>query len=143
MVEKKVSYKDYNGVERSETFYFNLEQSELLDSMADFLPEDIAKGVDEFKDVESVVRAIIDAKTMKEVIAFLKAFIDKSYGVKSEDGRRFVKDDATLMAFKQTPAYSKIYMEMATNSDKMAGFINAVIPEAVAPAQQTVLASNT
>ena len=29
MYKKEVTYKDYNGVERTETFYFNLTQTEL------------------------------------------------------------------------------------------------------------------
>ena len=58
--------------------------------------------------------------------------IDKSYGVRSADGRKFIKNDEVLNNFKQTEAYSNIYMRFATDSKFAADFMNNIIPKEMA-----------
>ena len=56
----------------------------------------------------------------------------KAYGEKSADGKRFIKIDDNgrplAIAFEQTPAYSEIFMELATDADAGAAFINGILP---------------
>lgn len=58
------------------------------------------------------------------------------YGEKSPDGKRFVKSEELSTAFSQTEAYSQLYMELATDADKAAEFINGVIPNKKPAASQ-------
>ena len=51
-----------------------------------------------------------------------------AYGKKSPDGRRFIKNNEIREEFTQTEAYSIIFMELATDADKAAEFINGIIP---------------
>ena len=53
----------------------------------------------------------------------------KSYGEKSADGKRFIKTPEIAEAFSQTEAYSVLFMELATNADSAAAFVNGIIPK--------------
>ena len=117
MIKKTVTYTDYNEVERTENFYFNLSKAEVLEmemSTAGGMAESIQK--------------IIDAKDMPAIIRVFKDLVLKAYGVKSDDGRRFIKSKELSEEFSQTEAYSQIFMELATNADEAAKFVNGIVP---------------
>lgn len=117
MIKKTVTYTDYNKVERTENFYFNLSKAEVLEmemSTAGGMAESIQK--------------IIDAKDMPAIIRVFKDLVLKAYGVKSDDGRRFIKSKELSEEFSQTEAYSQIFMELATNADEAAKFVNGIVP---------------
>ena len=61
-----------------------------------------------------------------------KDLVLKSYGVKSDDGRRFIKNEKLREEFEQTEAYSILYMELSTDADAAAAFVNGIIPADVA-----------
>ncbi len=126
LTTKTVTYTDYNGVERTEKFYFNLTQAELLDM------ELSASG-----GLEKELRAIIDADDKRALINKVKEFMLKAYGVKSDDGKRLVKNDEVREAFVQSEAYSKILMELLTDEKACAAFFNAIVPS-TAPAPMPV-----
>lgn len=130
LTTKTVTYTDYNGVERTEKFYFNLTQAELLDM------ELSASG-----GLEKELRAIIDADDKRALINKVKEFMLKAYGVKSDDGKRLVKNDEVREAFIQSEAYSKILMELLTDEKACAAFFNAIVPSA-APAPMPVRGVN-
>ena len=117
MIKKTVTYTDYNEVERTENFYFNLSKAEVLEmemSTAGGMAESIQK--------------IIDAKDMPAIIRVFKDLVLKAYGVKSDDGRRFIKSKELSEEFSQTEAYSQSFMELATNADEAAKFVNGIVP---------------
>lgn len=118
MLPKTITYTDYNGVERTETFYFNLTKSELAKwSMS------VEGGLHER------LQRIIDAKDNVAVMNEFNNIIEKSYGVKSDDGRRFMKSTEITKEFMQTPAYDQLYMELITGgTDVMSAFINGIVP---------------
>lgn len=118
MLKKTIAYTDYDGNERKEDFYFNLTKAELLE-----MELGISGGMQNF------LQRIIDAKDVPELADIFKKIILKSYGVKSPDGKRFVKSDELTTEFTQTEAYSELYMELCTDSDKAAAFMNAIIPK--------------
>ena len=118
MLPKTITYTDYNGVERTETFYFNLSKSELTRwSMS------VEGGLHER------LQRIIDAKDNVAVMKEFDNIIAKSYGVESDDGRRFEKSKQITEEFMQTPAYDQLYMELITGgTDVMSAFINGIVP---------------
>lgn len=121
MLKKSIKYTDYNGVERTEDFYFNLSKAELMEmemSTAGGLAETITK--------------IVAAQDQPAIIKLFKELILKAYGEKSADGKRFVKSDEIAAAFSQTEAYSELFMELSTDSDKAAEFVNKVVPAGLA-----------
>lgn len=117
MFKRTETYTDYNGVERTEDFYFNLTESELVD-----MEIGTAGGLAE------TVRVLIASKDIKAVIAIFKDLVFKAYGEKSSDGKRFVKSYEISKAFSETEAYNQIFMDLATNADAAAAFINGIIP---------------
>lgn len=121
MLKKEITYKDYNGTERTESFYFNLSQAELMEMEMSTLG-----GYAE------MVQAIVAAQDAPSIIKIFKDLILKAYGEKSPDGKRFIKSNELSTAFSQTEAYSNLFMELATDADKAAEFVNGIIPADVA-----------
>ena len=117
MLKKTITYTDYNGVERTEDFYFNLTKAELLDW------ELSTNG-----GLTVVAQRIINAKDQVKAIKLFREIIDKSYGVKSEDGRRFIKNETVLNEFRESPAYSELYMELVSNDQAASAFVNSILP---------------
>lgn len=117
MLKKTITYTDYNGVDRTEDFYFNLTKAELMEW------ELSTNG-----GLTTIAQRIVAAKDQVKLIKLFREIIDKSYGVKSEDGRRFVKNDEVLSEFQQSPAYSQLYMELITDDNAGSAFVNAVLP---------------
>lgn len=120
MLKKTITYSDYNGVERTENFYFNLSKAELMEmelSQAGGLAEMINK--------------IVAANDAPSIIRVFKDIILKAYGEKSEDGKRFIKSKEISEAFAQTEAYSQLFMELAMDDKAAAEFINGIVPSDV------------
>lgn len=118
MLKKTVTYEDYNGVERTEDFYFNLTKSEIMK---------LEMGTD--GGYAEMLQRISDAKDAPEIMAQFERILKLAYGERSDDGRRFVKSEAISEAFAQTPAYDTIFMELCTDAELAAKFINAIVPK--------------
>lgn len=117
MLKKTISYTDYNGTERKEDYYFNLSNAEVME-----MELSTAGGLAE------MIRRIVAAQDAPSIIKIFKELILKAYGEKSPDGKRFVKSEELSTAFSQTEAYSKLFMELATDADAAANFVNGIIP---------------
>lgn len=117
MLKRTVNYTDLNGVPQSEEVYFNLTKAELLE---------MEMSTDE--GFAETLRRIIDAKNNRELLAEFKKLILASYGKKSEDGRRFVKDDNDRKEFEQSLAFDQLFTEFATDANSAATFVNGIIP---------------
>lgn len=118
MLKKTITYTDYDDVERTEDFYFNLNESELAEMQ---LTTDGG-----FKEK---LERIVHAKDQASIIKVFKEVILAAYGIKSEDGRRFCKSKEISDDFAATPAYNILFMELATDEKKASDFINAIIPK--------------
>lgn len=112
-----VTYNDYNDVERTEDFYFNLTKAELVE-----WEYGVSGGL------TAICEKIIAAKDMPALIKTFKDLVLKAYGVKSADGRTFIKNDKVREEFMQNPAYSMIFMDLATDDKKAADFVNGILP---------------
>lgn len=117
MLKKEITYTDYNGVERTETHYFNLSKAELLDM------ELFTEG-----GYVNMLERVVKENDQIAIIKIFKELVMKSYGKKSEDGRRFVKSQELLDEFMQSEAFSEFYMELATDSNAAAEFANGIMP---------------
>lgn len=118
MLKKTIVYTDYNGVERTEDFYFNLSKAELME-----MEMTTSGGL-----AESIQR-IVAAQDAPAIIKIFKDLVLKAYGEKSPDGKRFIKSDEISASFAQTEAYSNLFMELATDADAAAKFVNGIIPK--------------
>lgn len=118
MYKIREKYEDYDGNERVEEFYFNLTKAEITDM------ELTTEG-----GMSAMLDRIIAAKDTAKLIAVFKDLILRSYGQKSPDGRRFIKSDELTKEFTETPAYSQIYLRLATDDKAATEFVNNVIPK--------------
>ncbi len=121
MIAKTIKYKDYNGTEREDKFFFNLTQAEITE-----MELSVNGGLSD------MIKGIVEAKNQPEIIKIFKKLILKAYGEKTADGKRFRKTDDNgcplSIAFSETEAYSKLFMELATDDAKAAEFVNGVMP---------------
>lgn len=118
MLKKTVTYVDYNGLERKEDFYFNLTQAEIAE-----MEMSTSGGLAE------MIQKVVDAKDAPAIIKIFKDLVLKAYGEKSTDGKRFIKSEEISVAFSQTEAYSQIFMELATDAEAAADFVNGIVPK--------------
>ena len=117
MVKKTITYLDYNDTERTEDFYFNITEAEIAE-----MELSTAGGL------TTMIENVVKSQDTPAIIKIFKELVLKSYGEKSPDGRRFIKSAEISEAFSQTPAYSEIFMELATNADAAAKFVNGIVP---------------
>lgn len=117
MLKKTIKFTDFDGNEREETFYFNLTKAEAMEMQ-----------LSHNGGISSMLKRIIEEKDQKKIMEFFKEFVHKTYGVKSDDGRTFVKNQKVLDEFISTEAYSNLFVELATNESVAADFINGVLP---------------
>lgn len=117
MLKETRTYTDYDGVERTEDFYFGLSKAELAEM------ELSTDG-----GMQNLIEKIINSKDNKKIIEIFKDILLKSYGEKSADGRRFVKSPELSKAFSETPVYSDMFMELATDDKKASAFIDGILP---------------
>ena len=117
MLKKTITYLDYNGVERTEDFYFNLTKAEIME-----MEMSTSGGLTE------MINRIVAAQDAPAIISVFKKLILKAYGEKSPDGKRFIKSDKISEEFSQTEAYSQLFMELATNADEASKFVNGIVP---------------
>lgn len=130
MIKKTVNYVDFDGNERTETLYFNMTQTELVEIAID-LPDGLSEsvGTDPTKiDEKIAVPKVLEALGSKGVLDFIKKLVLKSYGIKSEDGRRFEKSEKISTEFSQTLAFDKVIMELMTGDKAAIEFMNSLIP---------------
>lgn len=117
MYTRKLTYTDFDGVERTETFRFNLTKAEIAE-----LELSTEGGL------QNHLQNIIDSKSQTDLIRNFKKILLLAYGEKSPDGRRFDKSEEISAKFASTQAYSDLFMEFATNSESALNFVKQILP---------------
>lgn len=125
MLKREIKYLDYNDEEVTDTYYFNLTKSEIIEM------ESGREG-----GLESFLKRIVETKDQASLIAEFKKIILHSFGVKSDDGKRFMKSETLRNEFEQTAAYDALFIDLATNENSAAEFIKGILPKDM----QTVIA---
>lgn len=126
MLPVPIKYTDFNGVDRTETFYFNLTQSELTEM-----------NLTTVGGMKSFIERITNTQDQAELIRLFKELILKAYGQKSDDGKRFIKNKEIREGFEQTMAYDSLFMKLATDEKEAIKFVNGIMPpEVVAEANK-------
>lgn len=118
MLKKTITYTDYNGHQRTEDHYFNLNKAELVE-----LELSVSGGLTAMMD------RIIAAEDNPTLFKIFKDLVLKAYGIKSDDGRKFIKNQEVRDDFAQTEAYSVLVMELVSDAEKAAEFFNLIIPQ--------------
>lgn len=118
MYKKLMTYEDFDGNERTEELYFNLTEQEVTEYQ-----------LSHNGGITTLINRIIQAQDWKSMVEYWKEFILMCYGVKSDDGRRFVKNDIVREEFASTNAFSDLFMLLSTDDNEAAKFVNNVLPK--------------
>lgn len=122
MLRREITYTDYNGMERTEPFYFNFNEAECTD-----MNLTTEGGLEQF------INKIMATQDMPSLIKLFKELVLKAYGEKSADGKYFMKFDRDgyrlADKFAQTEAFNVLYMELVTDDVAAADFFKAVLPK--------------
>lgn len=120
MLKKTITYTDYNGNERTEDFFFHLTKAEIME-----MEMSTTGGLAE------MIQKVVATQDTPAIVKIFKELVLNAYGEKSPDGKRFIKSKELSTAFSQTEAYSILFMELATDADKAAKFVNGIVPDDV------------
>lgn len=120
MIIKTVKYTDYDGNERNEDLYFNLNKAEVTEM------ELSVNGR-----FSTMLEKLVKEKNSSEMIKVLKEIILKSYGEKSIDGKRLVKSEEISKAFSETEAYVEVFMEIVSSPEAAIAFVQGILPSEI------------
>lgn len=118
MLTKTINYTDFNGQEQTEDARFHLSKPEL-----------VRLDLEYDGGLEARITKAVSEKDNRIIMQLFERLIKASYGVKSEDGRRFVKSPEVVDAFVDSAAYNELFMELLTTEDAAVTFFKAVMPD--------------
>lgn len=117
MIVKHIKYTDYDGNVREEDFYFNLNKAEISEM-----------ELSEAGGYSKMLEKLQTSPDVPKIMAVFKDIILKSYGIKSDDGKRFIKSEQLSKEFTETEAYSELFMEIGSDPEKAKEFIVGILP---------------
>ena len=118
MLKRAITYENFNGDTVTDTLYFNLTATELVN-----LETSYEGGL------QKMIEKIIETENVREIIVQFQKIILMAYGERTDDGKRFIKSDKIRDEFSQTAAYDALFMELAEDATKAAAFITSIIPK--------------
>lgn len=121
MLKKTFEFEDYDGNKRVEDHYFNLNKAEVikwLTTTGDYT-------------LDQVLERLSKERNGEKIMEIFEGLIHMSYGRKSLDGRKFEKSEEIWEDFYRTEAYSNLFIELVTDPNKAADFVNKIIPESL------------
>jgi hypothetical protein len=118
VLKKTITYKGVDGkTEFTEDFYFHLSKAELVE-----LETSRPGGLSEW------VKRIVATEDVTEIVPEFKKLLLLTYGKRSDDGRRFIKTQQLRDEFASTEAFSELFIELCSDADKAAQFVNGIMP---------------
>jgi len=124
MLKKTIKYTDFNDEEQERDFYFNLTKAELVRM-------DMNATTGDGDSLAKKIERIIASNNGKEIMQEFEGLILSSYGERTPDGR-FEKSPEISSRFASTAAYSELFMELVTDANAGAAFINGLVPKDLA-----------
>lgn len=132
MLKKTFCFVDYDGNNRTEDHYFNLNKAEVIKWLT----------TDGDYTLDKKLEKLFKEGNGKEIIKTFEELILLSYGKKSLDGRRFEKSEELKKEFVETEAYSILFTELVTDAKKAADFVNSIIPKDMADEVDKIMKDN-
>lgn len=109
MLKQKVQYEDFDGATQVEYLYFNLNRIELIALQFRYGKEDMAAYIDK----------LVEDKNIEKVYEILNDIVLSAYGLRSEDGKRFIKNETLREEFKQSLAYEALIEDFHDETRKV------------------------
>ena len=118
MLKKTITYKDLDGNNITEDFWFHLSKAKIME-----MELSTTGGL------EASMKELIKKRDGATIMSVFKDLILKSYGDRSLDGKTFLQDEERSKAFEQTDAYSELFVSLVTDDVAAAEFFNGILPE--------------
>ena len=125
MIKMNVSAETFDGDMVTETLWFHMNKVDLIE-----LQQSEPGG---FTDT---LQAFMSRKpedwTMKDkfkLFDFFRTMVDKAYGERSSDGKRFRKSPEILANFKDSIFYDEFVLSLLEDEEKSIKFFNGVMPK--------------
>lgn len=103
MIKKTITFTDFNGEEVTEDLYFNLSTPEITKLSYKY-----------GGDLKAYIEKVVATNDPMLMIEFMEDLMLSSYGIKSEDGRRFVKGRQVREDFEYSQAYAELFIILIT-----------------------------
>lgn len=116
MLKKRVKYEGFDGEIIEEDLYFNLTRMDLIELNDRYESKDMAAYMDK----------IVKEKNIKELYKVLKDIVLMAYGTKSEDGKRFIKNQAVKDEFYESLAFSQLIEDFHETDTAMSDFVTGI-----------------
>jgi hypothetical protein len=133
MYSDKVTYEDYDGKTVTEILYFNLNKVEVADN---------AHLKDRFERLEerlSGEQRELQIPEIQEILNLVKEMMRISYGIRSDDGRRFIKSDELWVEFTQTAMYDDYLLGLFEDPKRAIAFLTGIMPKSIREEAEPVI----
>lgn len=119
MIKQSITYPDLDENMVTDEFYFHLSKAELIEM-------DLIAGRG---GLQGAIEEIIKEQDTAKVIDLFKKIILGSIGERSDDNKRFIKNQEIRDRFSQSAAYSELFISMVKDADMAAKFITGLAPQ--------------
>lgn len=124
MLKQTIEYTDFDDNLARETLYFNLTKTELADNLH---LQDELQAIE--KSYTGDAKRELSTAEVKNVLDLVKTFMRLSYGVRSSDGKRFIKTDEQWIEFTQTAAYDSFLYSLFEDPTNALNFMTGILPK--------------
>ena len=121
MIKQDITYTNFEGEQETETLYFHLNKVELMEMQ-----------VSEKRGLAQYITDIQKAENNKEIFRLFKEIVLSSYGERSEDGKKFIKNERLREEFEGSLAYEELMVKLVTEADFASKFVNGIMPAGMA-----------
>jgi hypothetical protein len=122
MIIKTLTFKNFLGEQETSDFYFNMSEGELTLMQVRAIDQKHESFTDKLDKIAKGLQGAALADVIEELVL-------KSYGVKSTDGKLFVKNPQILESFTASGAYSVLITELFSIEGSLTEFVNGVVPD--------------
>lgn len=116
MLKKPITYTNWDDVEVTEMFHFNLSTAELAELELSF------DG-----GMSAMLEKSLESGDKQVILKVFKDIISNSYGIR--EGERFIKSPELSKEFMESPAFDALFFELITGEDNFNDFVIAIAPK--------------
>lgn len=127
MIKMNVSAETFDGDMVTETLWFHMNKVDLIElqqsepgGFTDTLQAFMSRKPEDWTN-----------KDKFKLFDFFRAMVDKAYGERSSDGKRFKKSPEILANFKDSIFYDEFILSLLEDEKKSIKFFNGVMPKAL------------
>lgn len=124
MIGKEITYEDFEGNTVTEKLWFHFTKTQFI--------EFLFKFGDSEATIEANLANIVKQEDTRTMFAQTKDLILMAYGVRSEDGRGFKKNDELRTQFADSLAFDEVFQELANNEAALNEWMAGVMPKGLA-----------